>query len=284
MKKIVLALSIFSVILVAGLALDPGINSIREDYSAPPPDSLDKYYPPQAKEPVYLLKMIGLSIPFSGILSDLFEEDMGNILQNFEKFKMEYSEISKLVPEWEKDYPSGPVDELGKALARGNQEEVMAAYERVGQICHDCHVKTMTPVQYKYHWLDFHEIKVKDPLTEEEVNFPRMMQYLEVSFGGIFVDLEQNQKENCQKQVQGFKARFQTFKETCEECHGASERKYYVDEDILKTIDKLELTLAGSQYDPKKALSLLQKIGMESCHKCHLVHGPAALVKLQWKK
>jgi hypothetical protein len=142
----------------------------------------------------------------------------------------------------------------------------------------------MTPVQHKFHWLDFHEIKVMDPLTQEEVNFPRMMQYLEVSFGGIFVDLEQNQKENCQKQVQGFKARFQTFKETCEECHGTSERKYYVDEDILKTIDKLELTLAGSQYDPKKALSLLQEIGMESCHKCHLVHGPAALAKLQWKK
>lgn len=152
MKKFVLLLSLISVILVVGLAFTPRISSISEEYSAPP-DSLDKYYPTQAKELVYLLKMIGLSIPLSGILSDSFEGDMGNVLPNFDKFKMLYSEISKMVQEWEEDYPPGPVEELRKAIVKGDQGEVMASYEKVGKICHDCHVvhgpAALTRLQWK---------------------------------------------------------------------------------------------------------------------------------------
>lgn len=281
MKKFFFFMLISLVILFAGLALTSGTKPALEEYSTKPPESLEKYYPPQAREPVYLMKMFEFSVPFSGILSDLFEGDLENVLPNFEKFKMLYTEISKMVPEWEKFFPHGPVDELGKALAKGNQKEVMAAYERAGQICHDCHIKNMASVQQKYHWGDFRKIRIKDPLTQEKVNFPRLMQYLEVSFGGIIVDIKQNQRENAQKQLQGFKARFQALKETCEECHATSERKYYVDEEILGIIEKLEAALGESQMDPKKALSYAQEIGTESCHKCHLVHAPAALSKLR---
>ncbi len=249
----------------------------------PPPASLDALYPPRAKEPVWLFRMIGMSTYFSGILSDLFEGDMENVLPNYEKFKMQYSEIAKLVPEWESAFHLDSVEELGKALASRNQEKVMAAYEKVGMVCHSCHVQNMTRVQVKYHWGDFQAIKVKDPLTQEDINFARLMQFLEVSFRGVFVDMEQNQLENCQKQFQGFRARFNAMIETCQDCHGASERKYYVDEEVIGLLDKMEKALGASPFDPAKAMSLAMEIGMESCHKCHLVHGPAALAHLQWK-
>ena len=88
----------------------------------------------------------------------------------------------------------------------------------------------MVKVQQKFHWQDFRTIKVKDPLTDEQVDFRLLMQYLITNFIGISVDTMEGQKENAQKQFQGFKARFQAMKDTCEECHATEERKYYVDE------------------------------------------------------
>jgi len=243
------------------------------------PSSLNALYPPQAEQPVYLFKMIGLATPLMGIIVDLAENDFQNVKADFEEFRAQYIEISKLVAEWEKNYPLKPVDELGKSLESGEESKVMAAYEKVIKACHDCHVANMVKVQQKYHWGDFRTITAKDPLTNQEVNFTQLMQYINVNFVGIGLDLVQGQKENAQKQLQGFKARYEVMKETCEECHGAEERKYYTDENVDALIDKLEQALGGSTIDPKEAESLIQAIGMESCFKCHLVHVPAALSK-----
>jgi hypothetical protein len=60
--------------------------------------------------------MLGMAAPFSGIVADLSEADLEYAQANFEKFKVQYVEISRLVPEWEKDYPMGPVEALGAAL------------------------------------------------------------------------------------------------------------------------------------------------------------------------
>ncbi len=83
------------------------------------------------------------------------------------------------------------------------------------------------------------------------------------------------------KQVQGFNARFQTLKTICGRCH-TGEIKYYTDEGVQGLIDKLSQTLENPSADPKVAVELVQRIGMESCFKCHLVHVPAAVAK--WRE
>ncbi|MEW6455629.1 MAG: hypothetical protein AB1410_02785 [Acidobacteriota bacterium] len=251
--------------------------------ASPPPGSLDNLFPPKAEQPIFTLKMQEMGTFFSGIISDLTENDFQNVMVNFENFKAQYIENSKLVPEWEKYFPIEPVEELGAALKTGDQGKVMLAYERVGNICTDCHIVNMPKVQWKYHWQDFSGIKVKDPLTNEEVNFTRFMQYLDTSFVGILLDIQQNQKENARKQFQGVNARFQTLKETCLNCHN-TERKYYTDESVQDMIDKLGQALSAPSVDPKVVEELAMGIGMESCHKCHLVHVPSAIAKLQWEK
>ena len=163
-----------------------------------PPSSLDALFPPQAEQPVFLFRMLGMAAPFSGIVADLFEADLEHAQANFEKFKMQYVEISRLVPEWEKNYPMGPVEALGAALETGNQAKVMAAYESVGKVCHDCHTAYMPKVQQKYHGGDFHAVRVNDPLTDEEVDFAQLMRFLDANFAGIIVDVEQGQRENAQ--------------------------------------------------------------------------------------
>jgi cytochrome c556 len=258
-------------------------NLVSNDYASPP-SSLDSLYPPNKNEPIYLFKMFELGTFFSGIVADLFENDPQNAKSNFEKFKTKYIEVSKLVPEWEKDYPVGPLNELKVALDTGTQEKVMAAIEKVGQTCHQCHVSNMAKVQQKYHWGDFETIKSKDPLTDEEVSFSQLKQGLNVNFVAIGLNVGQGQKENARKQLQAFNARFKALKGICQNCHKKGEIKHYVDQTVFSLIENIELELDRSAHDPNVVSSLTQKIGMESCFKCHLVHIPSAFAKLQWKK
>lgn len=247
---------------------------------SPLPRSLDALYPPKAEKPIFLISMLGLDTSFWGIVVDLFENDLQYAQANFRKFKEQYVAISKLVPEWEKSYSMGPVEELGATLQTGDREKVVAAFEEVGKVCHACHIKTMPPVQQKYRWGDFSAIRARDPLTNQEVDFPELKRNLAANFAGISVDTEQVQRRNAQKQFQGFIARFQVLKETCGNCHD-TERKAYVDESLQGLIDQLEQVLSGSSVDPITVERLQKGIGMESCLKCHLVHIPPAYARFQ---
>jgi cytochrome c556 len=251
---------------------------------APPPSSLDAFYPPNTEQPEYLFRKLRMSTFMFGIVADMLEGDFQSAKASFENFRALYTEISELVPEWEKDFPLGPVDELGEAVENGDQESAMGVFEKLGKVCHDCHIVNMAKVQQKYRWIDFGEIKVKDPLTEEELNFTRLKQSLNTNFSGILIDAAQGQGENAQKQLQGFKARFQILRDTCEDCHGEDERRYYVDENIQTLIDEIGKALGRASVDPKTVGKLVMEIGMESCAKCHLVHIPATYAKLKWEK
>ncbi len=282
-KKTIAYLTFFCIVVLAlswGRAQTPG----KEDTLIIPPSSLDSLYPPQSKQPVYLIEMFDLAHRFTGILVDLLEEDLSNVWSSYERFKEEYVKISKLVPAWEAKYPLGPVEELGKALQAGEKGAVMSAYEKVGSICHACHVESMAAVKYKYHWKDFRPIKIEDPLTNEEVDFIQLMRMLDVNFTGMTHDLEQDQKEKAEENSRAFLVRFQALGETCQECHGTSRRMYYVDDSILQTITSLNRALASFEPDQKEITKHIMAIGMESCFNCHLVHIPAPYAKYQWKK
>lgn len=251
----------------------------------PPPTSLDVFYPPKTEMPVYQMQMLELAVPMMGIFVNLMENDMENVMPSFQGFKAKYAEVAKLVPEWEDQFPLAPVEGLGEALQTGEQGKVMAAFDKLGQVCHDCHAANMVKVQQKYYWMDFGKIMAPDPLTNEQVNFATLMQYLDMSFIGIMVDLQEGQLENAVKNFEGFNARFQTLKDTCGDCHGTVERKYYVDENVQAMIDELGMVLKDpSSLDPEKVQGIGMGIGMESCGKCHLVHIPAAYAKLRWNK
>jgi cytochrome c5 len=264
--------------------------AILKGFTAPPPSSLDALYPPIARQPIFLTKMKELEVSFVGIVVDLLENDLQNTIVNFEKFKAQYVEVPKLVPEWEKDFPLGPVEELGKALESSNQGKVMEVFDKVVDVCHDCHMLNMVKVQQKFHWKNYRAIKVQDPLTGELVDFQLLMKYVATNFIGITVDVREDQKENAQKMFYGFNARFQAMKDSCVGCHGTEEkkeeyeRKYFVDEGVQALVVKLGIALNGSPIDPKAVETLSQAIGMESCSRCHLVHVPAAEIKHQWEK
>ena len=258
--------------------------SVKKERKAPstiatmPPSSLDALYPPKAKQPIFLLRKLGLGNRFFGIVADLSVNELQHSMANFETFKAQYIEASKLVPEWRENFPLGPVEELGTTLRTGDRSKIMAAHEKVLKVCHECHTAYMPKVQQKYHWGDFDAISINDPLTNKEVAFNQLMDYLDTNFEGISVSVERGDRETAQKQFQGFNARFRAMKEICNYCHD-TERRYYVDGSVQALIDKLGEALSGSSVDQKIVEPLTQRIGMESCFKCHLVHIPAAFAK-----
>lgn len=277
-------------ILMAGCAVDRSqeIDKLQEEIAdlktmiGPPPGSLDNLYPPKAEAPILLLRMFDLANSLAGISVNFFENDLENAHAHYEKFKTQYSEIAKLVPEWERAYPMEPVEELGTAISSGDQEQVMAAFGKIDRVCYECHIANTSKVQQKYHWDDYHGLSMMDPVTKKEINFKQFKQQLWSSFGGIGVDLEEGQPENALKHFEDFKKRFQVLEETCEVCHETT-REYYVDENAKLLIERLGAVLKSSSPELRVVGELSQEIGTESCLKCHRVHSPVAFAKARWE-
>ena len=240
------------------------------------PGTLDAFYPPAAKGPVYLFRMLELETSFSGIIVDLMEEDLDGARGSFRDFQTQYRAIAAMVPEWEGEYPGGEVEKLGEALANGDRERAMGAFAAVGGICHRCHIAAMVPVQQRYHWGDFGAITVTDPLSGATTGYPQFKKFLSANLAGITVDLKQGQIANARKQFEGFRARFEALGGSCLGCH-EKESSYFVNREMRESVEALGRTLGSRTIAPEAVTALVRKIGRESCSKCHLVHLPAAL-------
>lgn len=272
--------SILAVVLVAASVAHAGSDRLAGAPGGaspvpPLPGSLGAWYPPVADRPVYLLKMLDLEMSFSGIVVDLQEDDLEGARGSFAEFQKHYQEVSGMVPEWKGEYPEGTVRELGAALATGDKGKAMVAFAAVGGTCHRCHAATMVPVQQRFHWGDFGAITVRDPLSGAATGYPQFKQFLSANLAGITVDLRQGQTENARRQFEGFRARFQALGGSCRGCH-EKESRYFVDREMRDTVEEIGQALRSRTVAVETVAALAQKIGRESCSKCHLVHLPAA--------
>lgn len=277
-RQVIVASILLGSLALWALATQPGGSAAEPPASGTLPASLHEHYPPKAKGPMWLVAMIGMGTSFSGMVTDFAEGDAANAAQGYEDFRRRYGELSRMVPEWTINFPSEPVDALGAALESGDPGQFMPAVERVDHVCHTCHVANMTLVQQKFHWGDFRDIALTDPVSKGDVSFPMLMKMLDGDLSGLQVDLAQGQVDKALEHAVGLAARYETLKESCEACHD-SERTYYVDSSVTGMIEQLATLLGSDAADLGGVPKLVQGIGMESCHKCHLVHGPAALAK-----
>ena len=240
------------------------------------PGTLDAFYPPAAEGPVYLFKMLGLETSFSGIIVDLMEDDLEGARGSFRDFQAQYQAIAAMVPEWEGEYPEDEVKVLGEALETGNKTRAMSAFNAVGGICHRCHLAAMVPAQQRYHWGDFGAVAVMDPESGASTGYPQFKKFLAANLAGITVDLKQGQIANARKQFDGFRGRFEALRGSCLGCH-EKESRYFVNQEMRDAVDELGQSLRSRTIAEETVMALVQKIGRESCSKCHLVHLPAAL-------
>ncbi len=242
------------------------------------PESLSAFYPPAADRPVYLLKMLSLETSFSGVIADLMEGDVDGARGSFDDFQRRYRELAGMIPEWQGEYPEQKVKELGNALAVGDRGSALTAFEAVGGICHNCHIAAMVPVQQKYHWGDFGAVEVWDPLSGKAIGYRQFKQYLSTNLAGIAVDLGQRQSDRAREQFKAFRSRFESLSSSCQACH-QTESRHFVDREMRDTIEELGSAFEDGPIATESVIELLQKIGRESCSKCHLVYLPAAYAR-----
>jgi cytochrome c556 len=271
------AAAVLVLITLAGLAAAGRGSEASEAISATPA-GLAAYYPPSAKEPVYLFTMHGLQESFAGIVVDLSEDDLAGARSAFAEFQERYRQASALVPEWRGAYPEAPLQELGAALSDDDRARTMRAYEAVGAVCHRCHAATMVSVQQRYRWGSFATETVVDPVAHDTGPYAPFKHRLASSFYGIGWDLRQGQVEQARRQFQAFRARFSTLGDTCYDCH-STPRRSFIDRDVELLLEDLGRALEATAPDESAVAGLSAQIGQASCSGCHLVHVPAAMAQ-----
>ena len=241
MRKHALTVILVTALLVATGVLMDLLGSGEGSQAAALPASLDAHYPPTAPQPVYLFQMLALGNAFTGVISDLMAGDTANAEAGFAAFRGLYTDVSKLVPEWRELFPSEPLAGAEVALKAAIQAKdpgpYLGAVEKLESVCGSCHRAYTAAVQHKYHWKDFAGVTVKDSRSGQDLRFLRLMQSLNLGFSGGWVDSGQGQTENASKRFGEFNGTFQALKDSCAECHGTSERKYFVDADSQALVD-----------------------------------------------
>lgn len=239
------------------------------------PASLDRFYPPQSTRPAFLIAMRELNASLVGIAVELGEGDAQNATTMLGDFVARYSDISQMIPEWSDRYPAEPLAALRAAVEAGDMAAAMASIGQLGATCHDCHVATMVPAHQRYHWPDFAEVMVEDPISETTLAFPPFMQLLNASMVGMGVNLRQGDVEDARVHLEAFRSRMQGLRESCDSCHD-SERRYFVDEDIELLLSTISAEMDRQPLDSEAIEHLARRVGEEACSRCHLVHLPAA--------
>ncbi|MCU0303046.1 MAG: cytochrome c [Thermoanaerobaculales bacterium] len=244
------------------------------------PASLDALYPPLAEQPEYLVRMLGLNGHFVGIGIDLAQGEVEHATAGFQAFRNAYLELAGLVPEWRDRFPADPVDALGEALASGDPARVGAAFGAVGAVCAGCHHQSMTAVAHRYHWPDANAVTVVDPVSGSTVGHAEFMHQLDFSMTGITHDVAQGQPEAARAHYRDFRSRFEALAGTCEDCHGTEERFYFTDQGSMARVEAIGAALAAEPPDPAAVGAAVMEVGVSTCHRCHLVHVPAAFTKI----
>jgi hypothetical protein len=297
MKKVLFVIGgvigVFVLALVSGFTpdLQPKVDVLKE-IAGPPPDSLDNLFPPKAAAPVYLIEMFNLAAPFEGVGVDLQEQDITGVKANYQAFKAQYDKVAGMVPEWKSRFPKEPVDALGQAIDSGDPAKVGPAMGKTGEVCSSCHLLYQVKVQQKYHWPNFDDIKLTDPVTNQSLAFVDYMTAMAGAYSGIATDLQEGQLDNARKNFQAFSARFKALAvptsgcatKGCHDAQPFKPRAYFVDDSMQAMVDQLGQALESPAPNSQTVQQLSGAIGNESCLKCHLVHFPAQYSKDTWEQ
>ena len=279
-KMLAITLIIISLIAISGCLTDKNTEVVNEPEDKGLPQSLDQYYqsvPPQPPE--YLLKMYELGGTMVGISVNIQQEDMANATKSYAAFYENYKNSAEMVPEWKDYYDNEAVERMGDALETGDIPGVFQSMGEVGAGCANCHKDNMPAVWNKYIWKDFREVMINTP-NPEEPQLPwaaAKMKYLVAGFDGIGINIKQGNQAGAQQSFELFTEMFNNTKQACGACH-ATERRYYVSDDIMGMIDTL-----GQEIDAGNltaAESIRQGIGAQSCYACHVLHMPAQFEKV----
>lgn len=247
-----------------------------------PPVSMGQFYPPKSKEPVYLYAMLGLDSKMNKFLKSIDEGKWETAQMDIDSFQAEYIKISKMVPEWSDRFNIQPISDLSKSITSGDKTKITSTLKPLFSVCWKCHMENRLPVWYKYHWGDFSSIKIKDKVDGKDIPWVQYMFTMADQYSEAELQIQEKNHEKAQESLKTLQSKLEILRSGCKTCH-ESDRAYFTSSDVIKIISDAALELKNGDKE-SKAIGYLQKAGMESCYKCHLVHIPAAAVQHAWAR
>lgn len=283
MKKRLIIVVAVAILIVAGLLM-VSAGSIYKWKRLP--SSLDQYYknynytsiPPQY--PQYLIEMYELAASFEGVIVNIQKGDFTNATESFKAFSQNYETSSRKVPEWRNFYEPKAVKKLGRALDEHDTQGVFEAIGEVGETCDKCHIENMPPVWNRYNWKDFETVNINTPEGQLPWSAAKRKYLLVGGLHGIVVNIKQGNQSGAQQSFGLFKSMFDNMTDACSSCH-SSERRYYVSADIQAMINDIGTNINNGNLT--KAYGIMQRVGIESCYACHVLHSPAQFAKVSQK-
>ena len=272
-----IALAIFNLMVISTQAKDMVIKE--------PPKSLNKYYPPESKQPKWIQQMHKMSSHFGGVFLNLKEKDFENVDKHADKLVEEYKKTSEMVPEWEEYFDIKAAEAFAAAAKTHDIAKAGKASGGLGKTCGKCHAENEVSVWAKFHWPSFHKVKVTDPVSEKEVEFDEYMGTISSSFKGVTVNFGEGQYGRAAKALKTFKARFMELKSTCSKCHANQDvKRFYVGPDANNAFAGLNQELNADKPNPGKLWKNIGLLGKTGCKHCHLVHRTNSFIQEMWEK
>lgn len=260
MKKLALAICLaFSVSYSQELKLEK------------PPKDLGKYYPPASNNFEFLNSMYAMSTAFTGMFTNIQENDWKNAEKWAKVLRDNYLNIGKMVPEFDKGLRKDDVEMLLKAVQSKDGDGVKRYADSVGKSCSQCHQKYKTVTRIIYHYPSFDVINIEDPITRTPNSFKDHMKKMTDSMKKIRIYLEDGKPDKAQAEGNSFVRRFKAVSESCSECHSnkLSEQVYYSKE----VEEKLQTLLKALQQKNKEEVYRnISYISANNCSKCHNTH------------
>lgn len=279
MKTFKIFLLLLTVTLVAILPVQAKDMVVKE-----PPKSLSKYYPPESKEPKWIQQMHKMSTHFGGVFVNLQEKDFENVDKHADKLMEEYKKTSEMVPEWEDYFDIKAAEAFAAAAKTHDIAKAGKASGGLGKTCGKCHAENEVSVWTKFHWPNFHTIKVTDPIDEKEISFDKYMGSISSSFKGVTVNFGEGQYNRAAKALKVFKSRYMELKSTCSKCHTTDDvKRFYVGKEAESAFSGLDKELNSKKPNPGIFWKNVGLLGKTGCKQCHMVHRTYSFIKATWE-
>ncbi|MEZ0324066.1 MAG: hypothetical protein ABWJ98_07140 [Hydrogenothermaceae bacterium] len=243
-----------------------------------PPKDVGKYYPPNSKKFEFLNSMYTMSTAFTGMFTDIQENDWKNAEKWAKILRDNYLNIGKMVPEFDKGLKKDEIEALVKAVENRDTNKIKTYADIVGKSCAQCHQKYKITTKIMYHYPSFSVINIEDPVTKTSMEFEDYMKKMTDSMKKIRIYLEDGKPDKAQIEGNNFIKRFKAVAESCSECHNnkLSEEIYY-GKDIEEKIQALSKALQLKNRE--EVYKNLSYISANNCSKCHNTHQTIAELK-----
>ncbi|GAB6065818.1 hypothetical protein JCM9492_09100 [Aquifex pyrophilus] len=244
-----------------------------------PPESLKKYYPPHSEKFEFLSNMHTMSTAFYAVQLNINDENWEKAVEWAKKLVETYKKTSEMVPEWKDYFDFKKADNYLKAVESRNVDRVIKASRELGKTCAKCHQDNEIAVKIYYHFPNFEEVKVEDPIEFTEMKLGDFMKKLTNSLKVTNIYLSQGNITSAQEHGINFVERARALKETCSKCHTKeAEIEVITGKDYDKALSALENLFNAEKPNPNEIKKNLSKVTV-TCYTCHNVHLIPAKIK-----